>query len=64
MRVNLSVIGDCRDEDGIGLVEDVEEAREFVGVVVPVDLQVEVAAIQAAERRRSRPPRKGRFQVP
>ncbi len=39
-----------RDEDGIGLVEDVLEARHLVSVVVPVDLQVEVAAVESAER--------------
>ncbi len=38
------------NENVIGLIERGGEAREFIGVVIPVDLQVQVAAVKSAER--------------
>ncbi len=46
---DLSVLVVGGDEDVIALVERIDQAHKFVGVVVPIDLQVQVAAIQAAE---------------
>ncbi len=37
------------DEDVISLVEHTLEAGQFIGVIIPIDLQVQVAAIDAAK---------------
>ena len=37
------------DEDVIGLVQHALEAGQFIGVIIPVDLQVQVTAIDAAK---------------